>query len=46
MQAGSKEIVPEEGEEEGNVNPGGGGTIMIWSRGEDGSLEFDFDSPF
>lgn len=48
MQAGSKEIVIEEGAEEGSINPGGGGTIMTWSKEEDngGEIEFDFDSPF
>lgn len=47
LQAGSKEIVMEEGEEEGNVNPGGGGTIMTWCKTEEGDeIEFDFDSPF
>jgi len=48
MQAGSKEIVIEDGAEEGSINPGGGGTIMTWSKEEDngGEIEFDFDSPF
>lgn len=49
MQAGSKEILIEDGAEEGSINPGGGGTIMTWSRDEeetDGEIEFDFDSPF
>jgi len=48
MQAGSKEIVIEEEAEEGSINPGGGGTIMTWSKEEDngGEIEFDFDSPF
>mmetsp|Transcript_17864 Transcript_17864/g.49476 ORF Transcript_17864/g.49476 Transcript_17864/m.49476 type:complete len:487 (+) Transcript_17864:223-1683(+) len=48
MQAGSKEIVIEEGAEEGSINPGGGGTIMTWSKDEDngGEIGFDFDSPF
>lgn len=48
MQAGSKEIVIEEGAEEGSINPGGGGTIMTWSKEEEngGEIEFDFDSPF
>lgn len=48
IQAGSKEIVIEEGAEEGSINPGGGGTIMTWSKEEDngGEIEFDFDSPF
>jgi len=48
MQAGSKEIVIEEVAEEGSINPGGGGTIMTWSKEEDngGEIEFDFDSPF
>lgn len=47
MQAGSKEVVIEEGEEEGTVNPGGGGTIMTWCKAEEGDgIEFDFDSPF
>jgi hypothetical protein len=45
MQAGSSEIPTDDGEEEGTVNPGGGGTIMLWTKKEDG-LEFDFDSPF
>jgi hypothetical protein len=47
MQAGSKDFVMEEGEEEGTVNPGGGGTILTWSKAEEGGeIEFDFDSPF
>jgi hypothetical protein len=46
MQAGSKEIVIEEEADEGTVNPGGGGTVMLWSKEEDGGIEFDFDSPF
>jgi hypothetical protein len=47
MQAGSKEIVIEEGVEEGSVNPGGGGTVMTWAKAEEGDeIEFDFDSPF
>jgi len=47
LQAGSKEVVMGEGEEEGTVNPGGGGTIMTWSKSEEGDeIEFDFDSPF
>ncbi|KAG7346937.1 phosphatidylinositol-specific phospholipase C, X domain containing protein [Nitzschia inconspicua] len=48
LQAGSKEIVIEEGAEEGSINPGGGGTIMTWSKEEEngGEIEFDFDSPF
>mmetsp|Transcript_8977 Transcript_8977/g.14398 ORF Transcript_8977/g.14398 Transcript_8977/m.14398 type:complete len:487 (+) Transcript_8977:150-1610(+) len=48
MQAGSKEIVIEDGAEEGSINPGGGGTIMTWSKEEEngGEIEFDFDSPF
>mmetsp|Transcript_21361 Transcript_21361/g.50765 ORF Transcript_21361/g.50765 Transcript_21361/m.50765 type:complete len:488 (+) Transcript_21361:368-1831(+) len=49
LQAGSKEIVIEDGAEEGSINPGGGGTIMTWSRDEEetgGEIEFDFDSPF
>ena len=45
MQAGSSEIPTDDGEEEGTVNPGGGGTIMLWTKKEDG-VEFDFDSPF
>jgi hypothetical protein len=46
-QAGSKEVVMEEGAEEGSVNPGGGGTIMTWCKAEEGDeIEFDFDSPF
>lgn len=47
IQAGSKEIVMEDGAEEGSLNPGGGGTIMTWCKSEDGDeIEFDFDSPF
>lgn len=47
IQAGSKEIVIEDGIEEGSVNPGGGGTIMTWCKAEEGDeIEFDFDSPF
>jgi hypothetical protein len=48
LQAGSKEILIEEGAEEGSINPGGGGTIMTWSKDEEnnGEIEFDFDSPF
>lgn len=47
LQAGSKEIPMGDGEEEGTVNPGGGGTIMTWCKSEEGDeIEFDFDSPF
>eukprot|EP00980_Cylindrotheca_fusiformis_P016708 scaffold5024_cov136-Cylindrotheca_fusiformis.AAC.37 len=47
LQAGSKEIVIEDDAEEGSINPGGGGTVMTWCRGEDDEeIEFDFDSPF
>jgi hypothetical protein len=46
IQAGSKEIVPENGAEEGSFNPGGGGTVLLWSVADDKTLEFDFDSPF
>jgi hypothetical protein len=46
MQAGSKEIVIDAEADEGTVNPGGGGTVMLWSKGEEGGIEFDFDSPF
>jgi hypothetical protein len=49
LQAGSKEIIIEDDAEEGNINPGGGGTVMTWCRGEEedeDEIEFDFDSPF
>jgi hypothetical protein len=48
LQAGSKELIIEEDEEEGSINPGGGGTVMTWCRAEDDDdeIEFDFDSPF
>ena len=51
ISAGSQEIIIEDDAEEGSVNPGGGGTVMTWCRGEDDeegpdTIEFDFDSPF
>eukprot|EP00538_Stauroneis_constricta_P002327 CAMPEP_0119547272 /NCGR_PEP_ID=MMETSP1352-20130426/1418_1 /TAXON_ID=265584 /ORGANISM="Stauroneis constricta, Strain CCMP1120" /LENGTH=484 /DNA_ID=CAMNT_0007592135 /DNA_START=201 /DNA_END=1655 /DNA_ORIENTATION=- len=45
MQAGSKEIPIADGEEEGTFNPLGGGTVLNWTK-TDGTVEFDFDSPF